>query len=147
METKMLRWTEGVTRMDRIRNDVIRQKFGIEPIADKMLACDGTAKFCVGKKTASARYALTSRMAPHYALIVFALLATTVDACHRRCYYYDCYRKARSPSEQPNDVDDPSGYAIGDTINSNNHLPIPAKEETSDLVTGGRKLSLKKQAN
>ncbi|VDO98069.1 unnamed protein product [Heligmosomoides polygyrus] len=36
METKMLRWTAGVTRMDRIRNDGIRQKFGVAPIADKM---------------------------------------------------------------------------------------------------------------
>ncbi|VDO65843.1 unnamed protein product [Heligmosomoides polygyrus] len=36
METKMLCWTAGVTRMDRIRNDVIRQKFGVVPIADKM---------------------------------------------------------------------------------------------------------------
>ncbi|VDO89299.1 unnamed protein product [Heligmosomoides polygyrus] len=34
METKMLRWTVG--GMDRIRNDVIRQKFGVAPIADKM---------------------------------------------------------------------------------------------------------------
>ncbi|VDP23804.1 unnamed protein product [Heligmosomoides polygyrus] len=32
----MLRWTAGVTRMDRLRNDVIRQRFGIAPIADKM---------------------------------------------------------------------------------------------------------------
>ncbi|VDO21265.1 unnamed protein product [Heligmosomoides polygyrus] len=36
METKMLRWTAGVTRMDRIRNDAIRQKLGVAPIADKM---------------------------------------------------------------------------------------------------------------
>ncbi|VDP13565.1 unnamed protein product [Heligmosomoides polygyrus] len=36
METKMLRWTAGVTRMDRIRNDVLRQKFSIAPIADEM---------------------------------------------------------------------------------------------------------------
>ncbi|VDO98477.1 unnamed protein product [Heligmosomoides polygyrus] len=36
METKMLRWTVGVTRMDRIRNEVVWQKFGIVPIADKM---------------------------------------------------------------------------------------------------------------
>ncbi|VDP59481.1 unnamed protein product [Heligmosomoides polygyrus] len=36
METKMLRWTAGVTHLDRIRNDAIRQKFGIAPIADKM---------------------------------------------------------------------------------------------------------------
>ncbi|VDP07994.1 unnamed protein product [Heligmosomoides polygyrus] len=36
METKMLRWTAGVTRMDRIRNDAIRQKFGFAPIAAKM---------------------------------------------------------------------------------------------------------------
>ncbi|VDP03537.1 unnamed protein product [Heligmosomoides polygyrus] len=32
----MLRWTAGVTLMDRIRNDAIRQKFGVAPIADKM---------------------------------------------------------------------------------------------------------------
>ncbi|VDP06181.1 unnamed protein product [Heligmosomoides polygyrus] len=30
-ETKMLRWTDGVTRMERIRNGVIRQKFGVAP--------------------------------------------------------------------------------------------------------------------
>ncbi|VDP50693.1 unnamed protein product [Heligmosomoides polygyrus] len=36
METKMLRWTARVTRVDRIRNGVIRQKFGVAPIADKM---------------------------------------------------------------------------------------------------------------
>ncbi|VDP41397.1 unnamed protein product [Heligmosomoides polygyrus] len=32
----MLRWTAGVTRMDRIRNETIRQKIGVAPIADKM---------------------------------------------------------------------------------------------------------------
>ncbi|VDO19674.1 unnamed protein product [Heligmosomoides polygyrus] len=32
----MLRWTAGVRHMDRIRNDAIRQKFGVAPIADKM---------------------------------------------------------------------------------------------------------------
>ncbi|VDO93229.1 unnamed protein product [Heligmosomoides polygyrus] len=36
METKMLRWTAGVTRMERIRNDLIRQKFSVVPIAGKM---------------------------------------------------------------------------------------------------------------
>ncbi|VDO93777.1 unnamed protein product [Heligmosomoides polygyrus] len=36
METKMLRWTAGVTHMERIRNEAIRQKFGVAPIADKM---------------------------------------------------------------------------------------------------------------
>ncbi|VDP11736.1 unnamed protein product [Heligmosomoides polygyrus] len=36
METKMLRWMAGVTRLDRIRNEAIRQKFGVAPIADKM---------------------------------------------------------------------------------------------------------------
>ncbi|VDP34982.1 unnamed protein product [Heligmosomoides polygyrus] len=36
METKMLRWTAGVMRMDRTRNDAIQQKFGVVPIADKM---------------------------------------------------------------------------------------------------------------
>ncbi|VDP29164.1 unnamed protein product [Heligmosomoides polygyrus] len=35
-KTKMLRWTAGVTRMERIRNDVIRQKCGVTPIADRM---------------------------------------------------------------------------------------------------------------
>ncbi|EYB96023.1 hypothetical protein Y032_0154g2995 [Ancylostoma ceylanicum] len=36
METKMLRWTAGVTRADRIRNEKIRERFGIAPIADKL---------------------------------------------------------------------------------------------------------------
>nr|CDJ86575.1 RNA-directed DNA polymerase (reverse transcriptase) domain containing protein [Haemonchus contortus] len=36
METKMLRWTAGVTRLDRISNDAIRERFGIAPIVDKM---------------------------------------------------------------------------------------------------------------
>ncbi|VDP37763.1 unnamed protein product [Heligmosomoides polygyrus] len=36
METKMLRWTAGVTRLDRVRNDAIRQRFGIAPIAEKL---------------------------------------------------------------------------------------------------------------
>ncbi|VDO66763.1 unnamed protein product [Heligmosomoides polygyrus] len=36
METKMLRRTAGVTRLDRIRNDAIQQKFGVAPITDKM---------------------------------------------------------------------------------------------------------------
>ena len=36
MEMKMLRWTAGVTRMDRICNDDIRKKFGVAPIVDKM---------------------------------------------------------------------------------------------------------------
>ncbi|VDO84184.1 unnamed protein product [Heligmosomoides polygyrus] len=36
MKTKMPRWTAGVTRLDRIRNDAIRQEFGAAPIAGKM---------------------------------------------------------------------------------------------------------------
>ncbi|VDP59284.1 unnamed protein product [Heligmosomoides polygyrus] len=36
MQTKMLRWMAGVSRMDRIRNDAIRQKFGVTLITDKM---------------------------------------------------------------------------------------------------------------
>ncbi|VDO91735.1 unnamed protein product [Heligmosomoides polygyrus] len=57
METKMLRWAAGVTRMDCIRNDAIRQKLGVAPIADKMreARCDGTVTLCVGKKTALPR--------------------------------------------------------------------------------------------
>ncbi|VDP22174.1 unnamed protein product [Heligmosomoides polygyrus] len=36
MEMKMLRWMVGVTPMDSIRNDAIRQTFGVAPIVDKM---------------------------------------------------------------------------------------------------------------
>nr|CDJ83697.1 endonuclease-reverse transcriptase [Haemonchus contortus] len=36
LETKMLRWTAGVTRLDRISNDAIRELFGVAPIVDKM---------------------------------------------------------------------------------------------------------------
>ncbi|PIO75535.1 hypothetical protein TELCIR_02424 [Teladorsagia circumcincta] len=32
----MLRWIAGVTRLDHIRNDVIRERFGVAPIVDKM---------------------------------------------------------------------------------------------------------------
>ncbi|VDO84953.1 unnamed protein product [Heligmosomoides polygyrus] len=57
MGTKMLRWTAGVTRMDRIRNYAIWQKFEVGPIADRMrearLRWDGHD--LRGKKTASAR--------------------------------------------------------------------------------------------
>ncbi|VDO64217.1 unnamed protein product [Heligmosomoides polygyrus] len=37
METKMLSWTVGVTRLDRVRNDSIRHRFGVTPIFEKML--------------------------------------------------------------------------------------------------------------
>ncbi|VDO95236.1 unnamed protein product [Heligmosomoides polygyrus] len=36
METKRLRWTAGVTRLDQVRNDTIRHKFGVAPIAEKL---------------------------------------------------------------------------------------------------------------
>ncbi|VDO74641.1 unnamed protein product [Heligmosomoides polygyrus] len=36
METKMLRWTAGATHLNRIRNDIIRQKFGVAPISVMM---------------------------------------------------------------------------------------------------------------
>nr|CDJ87499.1 RNA-directed DNA polymerase (reverse transcriptase) domain containing protein [Haemonchus contortus] len=36
METKLLRWTAGVTRLDRISNDAIRERFGVAPIVDEM---------------------------------------------------------------------------------------------------------------
>ncbi|VDP02846.1 unnamed protein product [Heligmosomoides polygyrus] len=36
METKMLRWTAGVTRLDRVCNETIRQRFGVAPVADKL---------------------------------------------------------------------------------------------------------------
>ncbi|VDO69341.1 unnamed protein product [Heligmosomoides polygyrus] len=36
METKMLCWTDVIDRMDQTRNDAIRQRFGVAPIADKL---------------------------------------------------------------------------------------------------------------
>ncbi|VDP54390.1 unnamed protein product [Heligmosomoides polygyrus] len=36
METKMLRWTAGVTRLDRVNNDAIRQRFCVAPNAEKL---------------------------------------------------------------------------------------------------------------
>ncbi|KIH60668.1 hypothetical protein ANCDUO_09070 [Ancylostoma duodenale] len=36
MEMKMLRWMAGITRVDRIRNEKIRERFGIATIADKL---------------------------------------------------------------------------------------------------------------
>ncbi|VDP46084.1 unnamed protein product [Heligmosomoides polygyrus] len=33
MEMKMLLWTVGVTRLDGVRNDTIRQRFGVVPIS------------------------------------------------------------------------------------------------------------------
>ncbi|VDO69456.1 unnamed protein product [Heligmosomoides polygyrus] len=60
METKMLRWTAGVTRMDRIRNDAIRRKFGVAPIADKMrearLRCAGSGKVASQHQKRGPRY-------------------------------------------------------------------------------------------
>ncbi|VDO87166.1 unnamed protein product [Heligmosomoides polygyrus] len=55
VETKMLGWTAGVTRMDCIRNEAIRQNFGVVSTRCTKLAYDGTATFCVEKKTPSAR--------------------------------------------------------------------------------------------
>ncbi|CAD7076713.1 unnamed protein product [Hermetia illucens] len=36
METKMLRWTSGVTRLDHIRNEDIRDRYGVAPIVEKL---------------------------------------------------------------------------------------------------------------
>ncbi|EYC06858.1 hypothetical protein Y032_0073g739 [Ancylostoma ceylanicum] len=36
MEMKMLRWMAGITRLDRICNQDIRQRFGVAPITDKL---------------------------------------------------------------------------------------------------------------
>ncbi|PIO58980.1 hypothetical protein TELCIR_19569, partial [Teladorsagia circumcincta] len=38
METKMLRWTAGATRMDHIQNDAIRKRFVVAPTVDKLLS-------------------------------------------------------------------------------------------------------------
>ena len=35
-EMRMLRWTIGVTRLDRIRTEVVRERLGVAPIVDKM---------------------------------------------------------------------------------------------------------------
>jgi hypothetical protein len=36
-EIRMLRWICGHTRKDRIRNDDIRDKFGVAPIQEKLV--------------------------------------------------------------------------------------------------------------
>ncbi|EYB99272.1 hypothetical protein Y032_0123g1113 [Ancylostoma ceylanicum] len=36
MEMKMLLWMAGITRLDRICNQDIRQRFGVAPITDKL---------------------------------------------------------------------------------------------------------------
>ncbi|EYC11992.1 hypothetical protein Y032_0048g1550 [Ancylostoma ceylanicum] len=36
MEMKMQRWMAGITRLDRICNQDIRQRFGVAPITDKL---------------------------------------------------------------------------------------------------------------
>ncbi|VDO91764.1 unnamed protein product [Heligmosomoides polygyrus] len=36
MEAKMLRWTAGVTPLNRVRNDSIRQRFRVTPIFENM---------------------------------------------------------------------------------------------------------------
>ncbi|KIH65833.1 hypothetical protein ANCDUO_03844 [Ancylostoma duodenale] len=36
MEMKMLRWTTGITRLDHICNEDIRQRFGVAPMTDKL---------------------------------------------------------------------------------------------------------------
>ncbi|KAH9396360.1 hypothetical protein TYRP_019762 [Tyrophagus putrescentiae] len=37
MEMNMLRWSLGVTRLDRIPNDIVRMVFGVRPIKDKIV--------------------------------------------------------------------------------------------------------------
>ncbi|XP_061721100.1 uncharacterized protein LOC133527920 [Cydia pomonella] len=36
-EMKMLRWSAGVTRLDRIRNEYVRGSFKVVPIGDKLV--------------------------------------------------------------------------------------------------------------
>ncbi|KIH66768.1 hypothetical protein ANCDUO_02902 [Ancylostoma duodenale] len=48
----MLCWMSGVTRLPRICNEEIRNRFGVAAITDKFLVCDGTATFCVTRKSA-----------------------------------------------------------------------------------------------
>ncbi|EYB94597.1 hypothetical protein Y032_0170g283 [Ancylostoma ceylanicum] len=36
MEMRMLRWTQGLTGLDRVRNDDVRSKFVVAPIVAKM---------------------------------------------------------------------------------------------------------------
>ena len=35
-ETRMIRWMCGYTKMDRIRNVVVRERVGVAPLEDKM---------------------------------------------------------------------------------------------------------------
>ncbi|EYC36533.1 hypothetical protein Y032_0886g2861 [Ancylostoma ceylanicum] len=36
MEARMLRWASGITRLDHIRNEDIRKRYGVAPIQEKM---------------------------------------------------------------------------------------------------------------
>lgn len=36
METKMLRWISGITRLDHVQNEYIRRRYGVAPITEKM---------------------------------------------------------------------------------------------------------------
>ncbi|EYC09238.1 hypothetical protein Y032_0061g3226 [Ancylostoma ceylanicum] len=36
MEARMLRWATGITRLDHIRNEDIRKRYGVAPIQEKM---------------------------------------------------------------------------------------------------------------
>ncbi|VDO23272.1 unnamed protein product [Heligmosomoides polygyrus] len=59
METKILRWTAEVTRLDRVRNETIRQRFGIAryPTSCARLVYDGTATSFALTTTPSVRLA------------------------------------------------------------------------------------------
>ncbi|PIO77632.1 hypothetical protein TELCIR_00210 [Teladorsagia circumcincta] len=69
METKMLRWTAGVTRADHIRNDVIRERFSVAPIVDKMVkpVFDGMVMFFAQKMTVSTTNA--KKLIEHLAIL------------------------------------------------------------------------------
>ncbi|VDP49046.1 unnamed protein product [Heligmosomoides polygyrus] len=58
----MLLWTARVARLDRVRNDSIRQRFGVTPMYLRRCAkliCDGTATSFAQIMTLSERMVLT----------------------------------------------------------------------------------------
>ncbi|VDP34171.1 unnamed protein product [Heligmosomoides polygyrus] len=104
METKMLRWAAGVTCMDRVRNDVIRQKFGVAPIADKVREARlrWYGHVLRGKEDSIRKIGLNFELqsnVPTYTIEVGQHSLRLTDA---RCYEHDVVSEAQmAPSALP----------------------------------------------
>ncbi|VDP19682.1 unnamed protein product [Heligmosomoides polygyrus] len=63
METKMLRWTVGIRRLDRVRNDSIQHRSGVTTIVEKLREARlrWYVTFFAQKVAVSERLALASR--------------------------------------------------------------------------------------